>query len=69
MLCKTQTAENVEKLPPYSSRKLQWLREQAANVRLDRQSGKIGDDAAKQRLNALLADQRGFLARLFDMEF
>lgn len=59
-----QMPNDIRKLAPDNSRKLQWLREQAAGVRLDRESGKITDDTAKQRLNALLSDRRGFLARL-----
>ncbi len=67
MFCNTQMPKNVEKLALDNSRKLQWLREQAANIRLERQSGKIDDDTARQRLNSLLEDRRGFLARLFGM--
>lgn len=62
-----QMPDDIRKLPSGHSQKLQWLREQAASIRMDLESGKITSNAAEKKLNSLVEDGRGFVDRLFKL--
>lgn len=65
MLQSITPASEFKKRRSDDSQKLQWLKEQAEEIRRDYQTGKLTEEQAIKKLDFLVKDDRSLISRLF----